>query len=804
MAGVNEKLYPPVINGSLPAFYEENGTARIVVPFSMNRAVNIGDIGGFRLRIKTVQSNTEITTLSNSSSPSTAIADEKVIFEWSGFDAEHRNTQESRKIRVGQYLKVQLAYVSDQGIVGYFSTVGIIKYTSKPNVYISGLSDVHGSTSRSNYIGVFELSEDKSERPYYYSFSLFNNLGKPVETSGWLLHNTSIDNVATEALSLDATTDNYSFNTALNTNEEYWIQYSVRTINNLEVSSTLYNIAEVDTGPSLLNVNLYAENYFDDGFIELRFTDAREDSTELSEPVSLEILRAEKTDNYLSWRLITELYVSNYVYAIGHQGENDGWYFRDFTVEQGVTYKYCFREYNAAGVQSNRTFSNAVFCDFEDAFLFDGEKQLKIRFNPKVSSFKTTRLENKTDTIGSRYPFIFRNGVVGYKEFPIAGLISYKMDDNELFIHHKDDIDILLSDYAERLGNPVDQTEDDTDKGKSWEISETFNSTGYNMRAERRFKLKVMDWLGDGKVKLFRSPAEGNYLVRLMNISLSPEDKLGRMIHNFSANAYEVEECTYNNLVKLGFFNTQQTTTSGYGYKTIKLVDAIPSQYDGTSTFKINDEPIVGYVRLELSSGGPNGGTPFYVRVGDNDVLVVAPGYFLGTEGNTNISYPDFYYVPSLNNTNTAAGIQALVEDAQLTYMYEQKAVTIGSFNNIKDAYLSTVVRTISPNTDSGQNGWFSFGLSDFSNISDKQESIVKFYSLNFRQIGNNNNETGTEIKLRFSDGGEDVELDQEPVLDLAEINQQLNRGLVSIYLGDNMEVDCAYQLKTIEKEGGS
>ncbi|MBO7079424.1 MAG: hypothetical protein J6W64_06405 [Bacilli bacterium] len=76
------------------------------------------------------------------------------------------------------------------------------------------------------------------------------------------------------------------------------------------------------------------------------------------------------------------------------------------------------------------------------------------------------------------------------------------------------------------------------------------------MRAERRFKLKVMDWLGDGKVKLFRSPAEGNYLVRLMNISLSPEDKLGRMIHNFSANAYEVEECTYNNLVKLGFFNT--------------------------------------------------------------------------------------------------------------------------------------------------------------------------------------------------------------------------------------------------------
>jgi hypothetical protein len=33
-----------------------------------------------------------------------------------------------------------------------------------------------------------------------------------------------------------------------------------------------------------------------------------------------------------------------------------------------------------------------IFVDFEDCFLFDGEKQLKIRFNPKISSFKTTIL----------------------------------------------------------------------------------------------------------------------------------------------------------------------------------------------------------------------------------------------------------------------------------------------------------------------------------------------------------------------------------------------------------------------------
>ena len=42
-------------------------------------------------------------------------------------------------------------------------------------------------------------------------------------------------------------------------------------------------------------------------------------------------------------------------------------------------------------------------------------------------------LESKVDTIGSKHPFIFRNGNVGYKEFPISGLISYLSDENDLF-----------------------------------------------------------------------------------------------------------------------------------------------------------------------------------------------------------------------------------------------------------------------------------------------------------------------------------------------------------------------------------
>jgi hypothetical protein len=73
--------------------------------------------------------------------------------------------------------------------------------------------------------------------------------------------------------------------------------------------------------------------------------------------------------------------------------------------------------------------SETLYADFEDMFLYDGKRQLKIRFNPGVSSFKNDILESKQDTIGGRYPFIFRNGNVKYKEFPVTGLISYLMDD---------------------------------------------------------------------------------------------------------------------------------------------------------------------------------------------------------------------------------------------------------------------------------------------------------------------------------------------------------------------------------------
>lgn len=331
------------------------------------------------------------------------------------------------------------------------------------------------------------------------------------------------------------------------------------------------------------------------------------------------ITRASSLDNYFEWIEITRFTMMSDFPSEFH--------FFDYTVEQGIQYKYALQQYNIHDIYSRKVYQTdaegqptTVMADFEDMFLSDGIRQLKVRFNPKVASFKNSIPEQKIETIGSKYPFIFRNGSVNYKEFPIAGLISFQMDDAMLFLNQQELIQAGILDYKYyRIASSVDnyrhvdgydignkygsqilkidimnplpnkkhikigERHVITEKSMLWnhnilykdrsQNNENYHSglvtglrtsdkpdgirldrhlTSENMMGERYFKLKVLDWLTDGKVKLFRSPAEGNYLVRLLNVSMTPQDPLGRMLHSFTCTGYEVDELKYDNLVSFG------------------------------------------------------------------------------------------------------------------------------------------------------------------------------------------------------------------------------------------------------------
>ena len=47
------KLYPPNIQSTLPSFYEEKGTVKLTVPFSMNKSVSASQVSAVTLKLKT-------------------------------------------------------------------------------------------------------------------------------------------------------------------------------------------------------------------------------------------------------------------------------------------------------------------------------------------------------------------------------------------------------------------------------------------------------------------------------------------------------------------------------------------------------------------------------------------------------------------------------------------------------------------------------------------------------------------------------------------------------------------------------
>jgi hypothetical protein len=199
-------------------------------------------------------------------------------------------------------------------------------------------------------------------------------------------------------------------------------------------------------------------------------------------------------------------------------------------------------------------------------------------------------LESKQETLGAKYPAFFRNNNVGYKEFSIGGLIS-------------------------RLAEPVDdaQARASTEAASDDSIGWSTNLTPDNFAAERKYKLEMLNWLNNGKPKLFRSPAEGNYYVRLMNVSLSPNTTLGRMLHSFTATAYEVADINKN------LFNTSKII-----YETNNNIEKIlgTNQKSGEYTFNFNE----GKHEITVLSG-----SDYFSYVGNKgDILSV--DYIDGTQ----------------------------------------------------------------------------------------------------------------------------------------------------------------------------
>lgn len=217
--------------------------------------------------------------------------------------------------------------------------------------------------------------------------------------------------------------------------------------------------------------------------------------------------------------------------------------YEDYMVHQGYEYNY-YLVPSGEGLSSGAVKTPAR-AQWDSIILSDVHgKILTIQYNPQVSSFKTTILEQKQETLGGKYPFFLRNGDCYYKEIPLSGLISYAADPSNKF----------QATGMSQNAAPATRTRTQVYQ-ENWNEADEFY-------LERNYKRQVEEWLNNGEPKLLRTAAEGSFIVRLMNVSLSPMQQLGRKLHTFSATAYEIADYNFTNLQKYGLNNLNTAPSS--------------------------------------------------------------------------------------------------------------------------------------------------------------------------------------------------------------------------------------------------
>lgn len=718
-------LYPPQIESKIPAHCEGQ---TLTIPFVMNKTVSWSQIKGFIIKIKNIQNNELVETL-------------QTIGEGIGYSKQKQEAYftitNPEKFSIGTSYKLQIAYIESNGTYGHYSTVGVFKYTKEPKVYIDGLGDSQLHTDTRNYIGIYsQEGRDVSEKVYSYNFTVYDENGKVLETSGEQLHNHENDDKVYESI------DSYTMTKSLEENKIYTIIYTVTTANGVVKSSPKYRITQQSTIPPEVEAKLVATMNEENGYVNLQLIGNKDkDGVEKVGTGTFLICRASSEDNYGSWSEIDRFAL------FGEKPSSHNW--KDFTVQHGFTYIYSLQQYNKEWqIYSNRMLSNEIVANFEHSFLYDGKRQLKIKYNPKVTSFKETLLEQKTNTLGGKYPFFFRNGNVAYKEFPISGLVSYHSDEEELFLTNEDllleDLSSLSREHTLKEGiksNDYEYFNNMLDANIAYKLQEeyrkremensqenqiarkkdrTTNLTDYNIVAERIFKMKVLEFLNDGKPKLFRSPGEGNYIVRLMNSSLSPDDKLNRMIHTFSTTATEIDDCSYQKLNEYSLISAHEPDTKQLRWKTVnirELINEEATKYENG----ISNRDFPAW----LSIGGEHNimsiqcidmipGDKFQITYAapDNQEPVT---YQIGTTG--------AYYI-EFDESPQQITISSLSKQGQITYSYY--GTSLHHFDTYRRINMDDIpliqLRGSTNNRD----------IRDFYHLEDIKHKITKYYFLNF------------------------------------------------------------------------
>lgn len=612
-------IYPPTLNSTQVAFLAS--TSEYHINFTLNRITNESEIGHIEVRIVKKDENTSVVNTINNNYPDGIIYKDKSSMKQTdiGYYVPITSTdigywagdEYTTGWLVGQLYKVQIRFglkplwtssekFSDwkqeqieKGWLSEWSTVMLIKAIDEPKVMVINQETSEKDpdtlilgiepTTMPTFMGSYSISAISSEPEDKYKFDIYDKDNKLYDTSGWLQHT-------------EAKTDQHIFNKILLNREEYSVVYSVITKNGYEAVSKPYEFLVSETKLNMLaGVSFEVEEDHEDGrmnfYLSGRGLNGCYVITRTSEKSDFTIYEDIKFLTFFNRTFYNQLV------------------FQDYTVESGIRYIYAFQLINSEDVRTAPLYEKGQskrVVDFEYSYLYHDGIQLKLKLNQKISSFKHTVLTNKQDTLGDKYPHLSKNGYAYYAEFPLSGTISIEMDDTQTFLTEYDDGYFQGDDAvipADKFHISKVERDGSIEPGPQLVIDR--NLTPDNIFIERKFREKVEEFLNNFDYKLYKSPTEGNIVVVLQNVSMTPNATLGRMIFDFSATAYEVLDNTLDKLneykvINIGKFqklDELQESIQSFG----QIADYFEKGTDLLETIRKQEEiPVSNNYRLKV------------------------------------------------------------------------------------------------------------------------------------------------------------------------------------------------------------
>lgn len=189
----------------------------------------------------------------------------------------------------------------------------------------------------------------------------------------------------------------------------------------------------------------------EDGIAKIRFRWNRDEASEgrhewqMSTGV-LYIRRASSLDNFKEWKLMSVNFITEE--DIKEAGECIAVDFDDYTLCSMVRYRYSaqyhclkFNTRDKKAIPATWTEvqqSAVIYMKFYDMLLERQNRQIAIRYNGQITSWKPVVNRQKVDTLGGRYPKFVENAQMNYRQFSINGLISAEGDFNRTFLNEFD------------------------------------------------------------------------------------------------------------------------------------------------------------------------------------------------------------------------------------------------------------------------------------------------------------------------------------------------------------------------------